>query len=498
MISQKTIDNNVEQGIAAYVDYLNNLRLSDLLKNLDLILTNETDKLADLAARQAKALSNLDWAKSEIDNLINTNRGGDTGVHGFIAEFAETGIRNAKDAFDGLRKSVVILNDNGPADILLNGKEAQMKFYANLADEIKQASNYQGMKMMYPKDHIEIFEKIMNGEKTIEFHGGRLSNAQINHIKQLIEDERKLRGEPFDKWIKSSVLNYKDVQKGTIDQTISNEVDDINKKAANQKADIKSDADKDRIAAHQKSQASFGEATKAAGIGAAVQGGLNLGIFVYKKHKDGKEIWEFTAEDWKESGIETAKGAIKGGISGYAIYGLTNVCHLAAPSAGAITSGTFGLANAVIKFRTGEVDDDGFIDLVTMNAIDATGAAVGAAIGQAVIPVPVVGALVGSIVATTALSLCKGMLSKHELEILNQYQAKVSNYINALDAEYKTKLDELMDKYHKLGQLQDYSFNFDINVELQFVASIDLARFAGVSEKEILHNESEIDNYFLA
>lgn len=27
MISEQTIDNNVEQGIASYVDYLNNIRL---------------------------------------------------------------------------------------------------------------------------------------------------------------------------------------------------------------------------------------------------------------------------------------------------------------------------------------------------------------------------------------------------------------------------------------------------------------------------------------
>lgn len=38
MISEQTIDNNVEQGIASYVDYLNNYRLTDLMNTLEQFL----------------------------------------------------------------------------------------------------------------------------------------------------------------------------------------------------------------------------------------------------------------------------------------------------------------------------------------------------------------------------------------------------------------------------------------------------------------------------
>jgi hypothetical protein len=372
-----------------------------------------------------------------------------------------------------------------------------MKFYANIAEEIKQASNYDKMSMMFPKDHVEVIKEIMSGAKSVEFNGNILSNSQINNIRKAIEDESALRGVSYDKWLESSVLKYKDVQKGTIDQTLSGEIDDINNQTDQQKYGIKKEADSDRLNAQQEAQPSFGEASKVAGIGAAVQGGLNLGIFVYQKHKDGKEVWDFDVEDWKDCGVSTAKGAIKGGISGYAIYGLTNVCHLAAPSAGAITVGTFGLSSAIVKYRKGDVDSDGFIDLVTLNAIDATGAAIGAAIGQAVIPIPVVGALVGSIVATTALSLGKGVLNKHEIEVINLYQEKINLFVNRLDKEYQVKLDELMNKYHKLGELQQYSFDFNINVQLRFVSSINLAKSVGVPEESILKNEDEINKYFL-
>ncbi|QIK85452.1 hypothetical protein G7061_01935 [Erysipelothrix sp. HDW6B] len=497
MISEQIIDKNVEQGFASYVDYLNNIRLTDLMNTLESILTSETDKLSDLATKSANALSNLDWAKAEIDNLININRGGDTGVHGFISEFAETGIRNARDVFQGLQKSVVLLNDNGPADILLQGKEMQMKFYANIQSEIKQASNYDKMIMIFPKDHVEVIEEIMSGAKSVEINGNILSNSQVNNIRKAIEDESALRGVPHYEWLKSSVLKYEDVQKGRINKTLSGEATNINKQTAQQKTDIKKEADSDRLKAKQKAEPSFGEASKVAGIGAMVQGGFNLGIFVYQKHKQGKEVWDFDIEDWKECGLSTAKGTIKGGVSGYAIYGLTNICHLSAPSAGAITSGTFGLSNAIIKYRNGDVDTDGFIDLVVLNAIDATGAAIGAAIGQTVIPIPVAGALVGSIVATIALSLGKGVLNKHEIEVINIYQERINAFVDKLDKEYQVKLDELLNKYHKLGELQQFSFDFNINVQLRFVSSINIAKYVRVPEISILKNEDEIDKYFL-
>ncbi|NLP22898.1 MAG: hypothetical protein GX368_08760 [Erysipelotrichaceae bacterium] len=498
MLNKQYVDNNVEQGIAAYIDYLNNIRLKDLMDAIELILITETEKLSDLSTRSANALANLDWAKIEINNLVEINRGGDDGIHGFIAEFAETGIRNAKDVFQGLQKSVILLNNNSPADLLLQGKEVQMKFYNNILDEIKQSSYYRDMIMIFPKDHVEVIDKIMNGAKTVKYNGNVLSNTQINNIKKLIEDESALRGVSYDKWLEPSVLKYKDVQKNVIDKTLSLEEQKIKKQVKIQKTEIKKEADKDRLIAEQKAQPSFQEASKVAGIGAAVQGGVNLGIFIYKKHKDGKEVWDFDVEDWKQCGISVGEGAIKGGVSGYAIYGLTNVCGLSAPSAGAITSGFFGLSNAVIKFRKGEVDVDGFIELVTLNAVDSTGAAIGAAIGQAVIPIPVVGSLIGSIVVTTSLNLGKDILNKREIEAINLYREKVNKYIESLDEEYRVILDKFLDEFKKLGELQKFSFDLNNNIQLRFVSSINLAKSLGVPEKKILKNTEEIDKYFLS
>lgn len=497
MLNNQTIDNNVEQGIASYIDYINNMRLSDLMTTIDIILTSETDKLSELSIKSANALSHLDWAKMEIDNLIDINRGGNNGIHGFISEFAETGIRNARDTYQGLQESVVLLNDNGLADILLQDKEVQMKFYANILNGINQSVKYDELIMLFPKDHVDVIEKIMDGAKTIEYNGNTLSNSQIFTIKKAIENESTRRGVSYEEWLESSVLKYKEVQKGNIDQTLSREAADIKRQTAQQEDNIQQDAERDRLIAQQKAQPSFAEATKVAGVGASVQGGLNLGIFIYQKHKVGKEVWDFDAEDWKECGATTATGAFKGGISGYAIYGLTNICHLSAPSAGAITSGTFGLINAIIKYRKKDIDMDGFIDLVTFNAIDASGAAIGASIGQTIIPIPVVGALIGSIVTTTTLNLGKGILNNHEIEIIKYYQEQINALVDELDKEYQIKLDELLIRYHSLGEFQRYSFDININMQLRLITSIKLARAVGIPEKSILKNIEEVDKYFL-
>lgn len=496
MSDRRGVDINVAQGIAAYVDYLNNLRLADLASALNAILQQETDRLAGVDGRLAAALANIDLAQANVGNLIDANRGGDTGLHGFIAEFAETGIANARRAFDGLRGSTVVLNDNGPTDLLVNGAPVQVKFYANLRQELRVAANYRSMDMMFPKDHMDVFRDVMAGKREVLLNGQRLSDRQVAAIRRLIEDESENRGLPWDEWMRPSSLEYGQVQKGSINRTFGEEREGLGRRAADEKDGIRADADGRRAVAQDRARANLGEANRAAGMGAAMQGGANFARFVYERHRAGREIWQFTAEDWKACGVETGAGALKGGFSGYMIYGLTNVCHLSAPSAGAIAAGTFGLIDAVIRLRSGEIDDDGFLGLVTVNAIDATGAAIGAAVGQTLIPVPVVGAMIGSIVVTNALGMGKDILNRREREILDGYQRRMDVFIAALDERYARILDGLMAEYRRLGELQRYSFDLDVNVRLRFESSIELARTAGVAEDEILHDESEIDDFF--
>ena len=60
--------------------------------------------------------------------MIESNRGGENGVHGFIAEQLETGIGNAKSIMDGNGIQYVLLDDNGRDDLLIGSTPVQMKF----------------------------------------------------------------------------------------------------------------------------------------------------------------------------------------------------------------------------------------------------------------------------------------------------------------------------------------------------------------------------------
>lgn len=171
----------------------------------------------------------LNYARDKIEDVILKNRGGEYGGHGFIAEFAEAGIVNARRAFEGLNPIVKVLNDNGPADLLIGRNTIQMKFYNNLRDELAQSFHYSAkMKMMFPKDHVLVFEKIMAGAKEVEFNGKRLSVKQITDIRQIINNITESKGlTSYKSWMKTSVLNYDDAQRNSIKSILDSEEKNI-------------------------------------------------------------------------------------------------------------------------------------------------------------------------------------------------------------------------------------------------------------------------------
>ncbi len=490
-------DNVLSQGIADYTRFLKDLRLTELIKKIDDILINETNDLSELGGRSSRAFTKLDLTKMEIENLILSNRGGKSGLHGYIAEFAEEGISNSRNFMKGIEETTKLFNNNGKADLQINGENIQMKFWQNLSSVLKKSQKYRDMKMMFPKNQIEIIQKIMNGEKNIEYRGNKLTLVKIKNIENLILEETKIRGENYENWLNSSVLNYDEVQKEAISKTLDNEKKNLLIKEKIEKDVIKENSRKKRSIAYEESKPNFTEATKVAGIGAATQGFFNFMSFVYKKSKNGKKIYEFEKEDWKEAGLITGKGAIKGGVKGYSIYGLTNICKLSAPAAAAITTGTFGVVNSILKYRSNEIDTDSFLDLITLNAIDSTGVAIGATIGQAIIPVPIVGAVVGSIAFGSVLKIGEDFLNEKEKKLIESYQEKINAYINTLDKEYEKEFYRLLGEYSKLDKLQEDSFNLELNIRLKLLASIELAKENSVDNEKILANLGQIDKYFL-
>ena len=92
-MKEELIKDNQEQAVASWVNYLNQVRLDRLMNRLSF----ESDNLKATMKTLKETLNTID--KEIVNN--GAGRGGRTGMHGFIAEVAECGIRNARSQIRG-------------------------------------------------------------------------------------------------------------------------------------------------------------------------------------------------------------------------------------------------------------------------------------------------------------------------------------------------------------------------------------------------------------
>ena len=100
---EKIAKSSQEQAVGAWINYLNQVRL---------------DRLVEALSKQninlATAMKTIETAFDTIkEDIITRNRGGDKGMHGFIAEVAECGIGNARRQITGKEAVYKWINDNG-------------------------------------------------------------------------------------------------------------------------------------------------------------------------------------------------------------------------------------------------------------------------------------------------------------------------------------------------------------------------------------------------
>ena len=144
-----------EQAVAAWVDYLNQVRITDLISRLNQQDGNLQDALDSLRSATETLQS----------NVIEVGRGGQSGMHGFIAEVAEVGIGNARRAVQGQERIYDWVNNNGPDDIRIGDVLYQMKFVRGggsfslnaVASHLESYPDYleSGHKYIIPKDFYE-------------------------------------------------------------------------------------------------------------------------------------------------------------------------------------------------------------------------------------------------------------------------------------------------------------------------------------------------------
>ena len=483
MEAEKIVKSSQEQAVGAWINYLNQVRL---------------DRLVEALSKQninlATAMKTIETAFDTIkEDIIIRNRGGDKGMHGFIAEIAECGIGNARQQILGKSAIYTWINDNGPDDLIRGAEAIQQKFVQAgghlslraVAEHLRHYPEYlaDGHKYQIPKDH---YDKIMaylempaDTANKLPTSTGEFSLRQWKEVHAFFEanniDPSKL--EP-------SILEYGDVQQGTIAVTFDKEKEHLQEIDQEQ-----------RDIAYQESKPTLAEGMKATAVAAAVEGATTFVMAIVQKRKTGKKIKEFDQADWIEIAGDSGKGTIKGGIRGASIYLLTNFTATPAAVASAITTAAFGVAEQVHLFRSGSINEVQFIENSEMLCLDASVSALSSFAGQVLIPVPVIGAIIGNAVGTMIYQIGKDSFSAKENELIEKYLRDLSELNEQLATEYHQYIEEMNRCFEKYMVLLTAAF--DPNIEKALDGSIALAKHMGVSDDEILDNYEKIASYFL-
>lgn len=483
--AKKMIKSGQEQAVASWINYLNQVRLDRLMEALQKEELNLNEAMSTIG----------ETLKTISRDIVNNGkgRGGQYGMHGFIAEVAECGIGNAREQIEGKAPIYEWINDNGPEDLRRGATLIQQKFVNGGGHLSLQAIRMHlnaypdfldnGGVYQIPEDHYEkikwllsISEKEANKMPTST---GDFSLKQWREVHEFFKN-----GDiPLDK-VEPSKLKYSEVQKGTYEQTFSKEKDSLRKRNQERKEQ-----------AYNKSKPTLSEGAKATAAAATIEGAMALCLGIAEKRKSGKKFNAFDEEDWKEIAATTGKGTLKGSIRGASIYTLTNFTATPAAVASAMVTATFGIAEQAYQLKQGNVNEQRFIENTEMLCLDASVSALSSFAGQILIPVPVLGAVIGNTVGTMMYQIAKDNLSAREQKIFEEYAEAVRQLDVSLQDQYQEFVDEIGKDTKLFMELLNRAFAPDIRVA--FESSIDLAKSCGVPVDEILDSKEKIASYFM-
>lgn len=467
-----------EQAVASWITYLNQIRIDKFL-----------DKLCSQDINLENALKELDDLKKSIAEIVKTNRGGDKGIHGFIGERMQVYVENAKKLVDGLDREWHLVDDNGPVDYRKNGIPIQQKArQGNLGlNAIREHSEKypdflrKGGIYEIPKDYHERLKKLWNlSAEDAKKLDNRNSDYKLwKSIRQFEENT----GITIDQ-IEPMNTDYSGIQKGTYEETISEKEKGIKRK---DKAN--------RTTAYEQSKPTWQEAGKAAKVGAGTEAAVSLCLAIAKKHKEGKKLSDYTSEDLKEIGLDMGKGAVKGGIRGSVIYGMTNFTCTPANVASAMVTAVFGTVANAIKYTKGEITKEDFIINSEVCCMDAGISAVSALLGEILIPIPVVGAMIGASVGNFMYGIVQQYCDENTKKCVQRYYDEIKELNEKLNEKYLCFIERLEKEFNKFTTIMELAF--DKNVNTAFDNSILLAQISGVEENQILKTKTDVDDFFL-
>ncbi|MBB3175596.1 hypothetical protein FHR90_003458 [Endobacter medicaginis] len=450
---------------------------------------NEGIKLAAQDAAFDSALNEINKVRDTLSRPQNI-LGPEFTKHGEIAENMEVGIRNARQALsqEAMTATFEGVHRTGPVDYRINGIGVQSKFINGVPNNLRHVLKHMGAYPEFtsdgsfyiiPKDTHSAIQTLLNGG-----HIEGLSSKSEEAIRQLAKQIEQQAGKPFTEVVQPSVSDYSDVQIVRAPTTLDNEQKDLISK---------NEELKDKIVDDHKP--SLQGAAQAALMGGAVGGTLSLTTCLYAKLKAGKNVFrgDFTAADWQEVGVDTAKGAIGGSVAAGAIYLTTNYAGMAAPLASAVVSAATGIASLSNALRKGDISFNEFVETSLIICAESAIVGVATVVGQVLIPIPILGAVIGSLAGKLVIEFTRGLSAR----IAQRLRDDMDTFRAKLDDALKLALATVTAELNRLGSLTTAAFDVRLNTSL-IDRSVELALAMGVKATVLIASEADLDSFMTA
>jgi hypothetical protein len=476
------VKNMQEQAVASWGNYLNYLRFNEL-----------AERLAKQDINFEKSFEELEKLKMFISSPKNILGCVQT-KHGEIAEHIQVHGENAANLILG-NKSTHTFDGVGrlaKEDYLGFGKMIQSKFYNNV-DTTFRAINIHletypefvidGGSYDIPKDQYEVIIDIYRRGETMRSSLRKTALGNEETLYKNIKAWEANKGVRFDEVVNPTRIDYKDSQLNALDRTVKNEENSVRKTDK-----------KIRDKAQFDTKPTFDEGLKVVAVAAVAEAGVTFCLKVHKLRKEGKKLSDFSDEDWKDIGIDTGIGGIKGGIRGGTIYVLSNFAGTPTPVANALVTATFGMLTQANLLRQGKITASEFVENSEVLCMEVSISSLSAIAGEIIIPIPFLGAIIGNAVGMFMYNIAFMYLSEQEQRIIKDYIDETVEYQKQLEANYQVVLQAVEERMMIFRDISDLAFDEDVNVRLD--GSITFARYLEVDEASIIKSEEDAEAIF--
>ena len=387
--SDSFISENAAQAEADFVNTINTIRLNKLFA-----------KLAEIDNREKKAQEEIAILKKEIKKILSSNRGWQTGMHGFIGESCQVHIANVKSFLKGEKALYVLLDDNSMTDykrgsVLIQQKACQSDNHLGLDHVKRHCDNYpefvnNGGIYQIPKDFYQKYDRMRNTPKEIAAKFRKEDLRLWKFVHEFNETNPEIVIEPME-------VTYHDIQAGNVNNTISN----VEK-------NTKEELTKQKTEAQNMYTPSTKELLKVSSISGLFEGTLTATLSAGMILKSGKKLKDFGKSDKIYILKQFTTGFIRGSVRAGITYFLTAFCKMSSALASTITTASFAIAKHTYAFVKKGKNKVCYIKELLIDLAEIILTAVGANIGKTIFKKsPFIGSLLGSITFSTGCRFAK-------------------------------------------------------------------------------------------